>query len=172
MTGILTYLGAQSGPKIGPLRSIFSTHLKVLAMSMWSNTVVKPVKTFWESDQTPEIFLTLGPKMAQKLDLWGPYFTHLWNWLQCAYKARLMWIQTKRFNKIFKNLNFDSFWGPKWPQIWASGAPLLHTYKSSSNELVNMFQVNIAETFQENRRKPIYWPILTLFGARKFGPRG
>ena len=77
-TGILTSLGAQSGPKIGPLRPIFSTHLKVIGMSMWSNTVVKPVKTFWESDQTPEIFLTLGPKMAQKLGLWGPYFTPLW----------------------------------------------------------------------------------------------
>ena len=73
-----TYLGAQSGPKIGTLRHIFSTPLKVLGMSMWSNTVVKPVKTFWESDQTPEIFFTLGPKMAQKLGLRGPYFTHLW----------------------------------------------------------------------------------------------
>ena len=69
---------AHGGPKIGPLRPIFSTHLKVLGMSMWSNTVVKPVKTFWESDQTPEIYLTLGPKIAQKLGLWGPYFTHLW----------------------------------------------------------------------------------------------
>ena len=73
-TGILTYLGAQSGPKIGPLRPIFSTRLKVLGMSMWSNTVVKPVKTFWESDQTPEIFLL----WAQKFGLWGPYFTLLW----------------------------------------------------------------------------------------------
>ena len=32
---------------------------------MWSNTVMKPVKTFWESDQTLEICLNLGPKMAQ-----------------------------------------------------------------------------------------------------------
>ena len=158
------FLGAQSGPKIGPLRPIFSKHLKVLGMSMWSNTVVKPVKTFWESDQTSEIFLTLGPKMAQKLGLWDLYFTHLWKYLQCAYKARLMWIQTKLFNKIFENLNFDSFGGPEWPKIWASGASLLHTYKNSSNELV----VNIAETFQENRRKPIYWPI--FWGGPKIWP--
>ena len=61
--------GAQSGPKIRPLRPIFSTHIKVLGMSMWSNAVVKPVRTFLESDQTPEICLTLGPKMAQKLGL-------------------------------------------------------------------------------------------------------
>ena len=32
--------------------------------------------------------------------------------------------------------------------------------------------MNVAEAFQENRRRPIYWPILTLFGVRKFGPRG
>ena len=31
---------------------------------MWSNTDVKPVKTFLESDQTPEFLFTLGPKMA------------------------------------------------------------------------------------------------------------
>ena len=58
----LTYLGAQSGPKIGPLRLIFSTHLKVLGMSMWSNTVVKPVKTFWEITKHHKFFLLWGPK--------------------------------------------------------------------------------------------------------------
>ena len=55
------------GPTNWPLRPIFSTHIKVLGMGMWSNTVVKPVRSFWESDQTPEICFTLGPKMAQKL---------------------------------------------------------------------------------------------------------
>ena len=70
---IFTYFGAQSGPKIGPLRPVFSTYLKVFAMSMWGNTDVKTVKTFWKSDHTPEFWLTLGPKMAQKLGLWGPY---------------------------------------------------------------------------------------------------
>ena len=67
-----TYFGVQSGPKIGPLRPIVSTHLKVLAMSIWSKTDVKPVKKFWESDQTTQFLLTLGPKMVQKLGLWGP----------------------------------------------------------------------------------------------------
>ena len=70
---IFTYFWAESGPKIVPLRSIFSSHLKVLAISMWRNTDVKPVKAFWESDQTSELWLTLGPKMAQKLGLLGTY---------------------------------------------------------------------------------------------------
>ena len=54
------------GPKVaqknGPLRPIFSTHLKVLGMSMWSNTVVKPVKTFWEITKHQKFFLLWGPK--------------------------------------------------------------------------------------------------------------
>ena len=49
-TWILTYFGTHNGPKIGSLRHIFHTPLKVLAMSMWSNTDMKQVKTFWESD--------------------------------------------------------------------------------------------------------------------------
>ena len=78
-TGILTYLGAQSGPEIGTLRPIFSTHMKLLGMSMWRNTVVKPVRTFWGSDQTPEICLTLGPKWPRNWPLRGTYhFAHLW----------------------------------------------------------------------------------------------
>ena len=42
-------------PKIGPLRPIFSTHLKVLVMNMWSNTDVTPVKNFWESEQCQDL---------------------------------------------------------------------------------------------------------------------
>ena len=45
--GFLLIYGAQCGPKIGPLRPIFSTYLKLFAMSMWSNT---DVKKNWESD--------------------------------------------------------------------------------------------------------------------------
>ena len=58
-TGILIYFGVQ---KLGLLRPIFSTPLKEIAMSMWSNTDVKPVKTFWENDQRPEFWFILGPK--------------------------------------------------------------------------------------------------------------
>ena len=80
-----------------------------------------------------------------------------------------MWIQTKLFNKIFENLNFDSFAGPKFGPL----VPLFYTpTKIAPMRLLIKFQGNIAETFQENKRKPIFWPIFTLFGARKFGPRG
>ena len=61
-TGILTYLGAQSGPKIGPLRTIFSTHIKVLGMSMWSNTVGKPVRTFEKVTKHQKFVLIWGSK--------------------------------------------------------------------------------------------------------------
>ena len=50
--------------------------------------------------------------MAKILDLWGPYCTHLWKYLQCAYITRLMCIQGICFNKMVENLNFTSFWGP------------------------------------------------------------
>ena len=67
-TGVFTYFGAQSDPKIEPLRSILSTHLKVLAMSVWSNMGATPVKTFWENDQRPEflLFAYLGAQSGPK----------------------------------------------------------------------------------------------------------
>ena len=40
---------------------------------MWSNTDVKPVKSFWESDQSPEFWLTLRSKMSQK----GAFQAHI-----------------------------------------------------------------------------------------------
>ena len=77
-TGIFNYFGAQSAPKIGLLRPIFSILLKVLAMSMWSNTDVETMNTFWENEQRPEFWLIWGPKLAPKLGLWGPYSTQHW----------------------------------------------------------------------------------------------
>ena len=66
---VFTCLGAQGGPKNGTKGPIFSTHLKVLAMSIWSNTDVKPVKTFWESHQTLQFLLTCT---------WGPKWPRNW----------------------------------------------------------------------------------------------
>ena len=68
-TRILTYFGTRNCPKIRPLGPIFHTPLKALAMSVWSNNDVTPVKTFWESGQSPEFLLTLGSKMACKPDI-------------------------------------------------------------------------------------------------------
>ena len=201
--------------KIGHLRPIFSTHLKVIAMSMYSNTDVKPVKTFWEN--SPEFWLTLGSKMAPKLGLWGPYSTHCWKYLQWACGTILMWNHWKHFEKVTKVQNFCLLWGPKCPKDEVH----IHISESSSNEHIKQdwcesrgnfstksqkpefwlfwrpkmalkvwllelifytptkvtptsleikFHVNPVETFQENRRKPIYCPILALFGAKN-GPK-
>ena len=85
-TGIFKYFGNKCGPKIGPLRSILSIHLKVLAMSMWNDTDVKPMKTFWEKDKRLEFWFTVGLKMAQELGLCGPY------WLYTSLKVAPMTI--------------------------------------------------------------------------------
>ena len=57
-TWILIHCGTQNGPIIRPLRPIFHTPLKVLAMSMWSNTDETLVKTIFKSDQSPGFWLT------------------------------------------------------------------------------------------------------------------
>ena len=92
-TGILTYLSAQSAPKIEPLRPIFSTPPKMFAITMRSNNDVKPVKLIWKNDS----------KMAPKLGLWGPY----------SRKAILMWNMWKTYEKMSKDRNFGPFSGPK-----------------------------------------------------------
>ena len=72
----MVYFKAQNDLKIGPLRPIFSTPLKVPEMRMWSNTDVKPVKTFWENEQRLEFQLILGSKMWTILGLRDPYSTY------------------------------------------------------------------------------------------------
>ena len=167
-TWILTCFGGQNGSKIGgPLRPIFHTLLKVL-VSMWSNTDVKPVKTFWENDQRPEFWLVLGAKMVPKLGLWGPYSTHRWKYMW-ACEAILMWNQRKLFEKMTKDLNFDLLWGPKWFQNWASEAHIPHTAESTC-EHVKQYWCETSENFLRK------WPksrILTYFGIQngpKIGP--
>ena len=73
-TGILTYLGAQSGPKTGPLRPIFSTYIKVLGMSMWSNTVVK---VFLKVTKHQKFVLLWGPKWPEIGPLRHIFYTSL-----------------------------------------------------------------------------------------------
>ena len=57
-------------PKSGPLRPISSTHLKVLAMSMWSNTDVKPLQTLFRKWPKSGILTFIGPKTPQIGPLW------------------------------------------------------------------------------------------------------
>ena len=47
------------------------------------------------------------------------------------------------------------------------GIYLLHTYKSSSRELINMFHAIPVGSFQENRQNPTYWHTSALLGAEK-----
>ena len=107
-------------------KSTWNEHVKQYCCETSENFLRK-----WPNTDLSYFGAQNGPEIGP---LRGTYFTRLWQQLQCAYKARLMWIQGKLFNKIFENLNFDSFGGPK---IWASEASLLHSYKSNSNELVN-----------------------------------
>ena len=82
----------------------------------------------------------------------------------------MMWNHWKIFDKMTEYLNYDLFGGPKWPKnlgLW--GLSFYIPTKVAPMSLQIKFQVNIAETFQENRRKPIYWPIWGL-KIRPTGP--
>ena len=49
----------------------------------------------------------------------------------------MMWNKWKIFEKMTEDLNYDKFWGPKWPENWASEANIQHTSKSNANWHVN-----------------------------------
>ena len=64
-----TRIFTQSDQKNWLLRSIFSTHLTVFAMSIWSNTDVKSVTTFWEMTKELNFDLLWDPKWPKN---WAP----------------------------------------------------------------------------------------------------
>ena len=37
----------------------------------------KPVEIVLENEQKPKFLLIICPNMAQKLDLWGPFYRHI-----------------------------------------------------------------------------------------------
>ena len=88
-TGIFTYFEAENGPKIELLRPIFYTHIKVVTMSMWNNTDVKPMETLRKWLKTTILYIFGGPKF-------GPLRPILHISLKVTpmsiYKARLLWI--------------------------------------------------------------------------------
>ena len=69
------------GPK-WPQNWASEAHILHTSKSTWNEHVkqycCETSENFLRNYQTPQIFLTLGPKIAQKLGPWGPYFTHLW----------------------------------------------------------------------------------------------
>ena len=77
MTWSMIYLGAQNDPEIGPLGLIFNTPLKVAQIDMYTKTDAQPVGNFLENNKRPEFWLIWGPKVAQKLGLWGPHSPHI-----------------------------------------------------------------------------------------------
>ena len=140
-TGIFIYSGAQTGPKIGPLSPIFSTHLEALAMSMWSNTDVKPVKTFYENDERPDFWLILDPKIAPKLgfDAHLPYTDES----TCNEHVKQYWCKTsENFRESDQSPELDLLWGPKWPV-----RPILYTsLKVAPMSISNKSDVNPENT--------------------------
>ena len=129
-TRFFTYFGVLNGPKIGPLGPMFHTPLKVLAMSMRNNTNVKPVHTFWESDHSPQFLLTLGSKMDQKMGLWGPFCTHLWN-----HDDVIKWKNFPRFWPLVRGIHRSPMNSPHKGQ-WR-GAMMFYLICVWINDLVN-----------------------------------
>ena len=126
MTWIMIYLGVQNDPEIGPLAPIFNTALKVALIDMYTKTDAQPVGIFWENDQRPEFSLIWGPKVAQKLGLWGPYSPHIYKYLQWACEAILLWNQWKLFEKVTKHQKFFLLWAQNGPEI-GSLRPIFYT---------------------------------------------
>ena len=101
-------------------------------------------------------------KFIMKLFIWNP-------------KWQDIWIQRKLFNRIVENLNLTHLEAQICPKMLASGAYLLHAYKSSCNELIHQVSCESTGNFHDNWQKPIYWPILALFGTKnspKIWPTG
>ena len=67
----------QNDQEIGPLRPIFNTSLKIAQIDMYTKTGVELVGNVFKNYQRLEFLVILGPKVAQKLDLWGPYSPHI-----------------------------------------------------------------------------------------------
>ena len=119
-------------------------------MSMWSNTDVKPLKTFLRKWPNTRILTYFGAQNGQEIGrAFEAHIVHISesNSNASSYKARLVWIKTKLFNKIFKNLDLTHLGAQNDPTIWASGAYLLDTYKNSSNALVKQFSSEFSRNF-------------------------
>ena len=133
--------GTQSGPKIGPLRPIFSLHLKVLAMSMWSNTDVnqwKPLRkwiktwilTYFGTQNGPDIgplrpiFHT--PLKVLAMSMWGNICVKPVN----TFWESEFWLTLR--SKMAKNGVFEAY--------------IVHTSESSPND-------HIKQDWSDSRRK-------------------
>ena len=125
---------AQSGLKIRPVRSIFSIHQRVLAMSMWSNTAVKPGKTCFEEMTKDLNFTNFGAQNGPKIGSLRSIFLTSLKVLAMSMWNNTMWNMLKLFEKVTKIQNFDLFWVQNDQKNWAFETHIFHIYDSSSNE--------------------------------------
>ena len=99
---------------------------------------------------------------------WGPKSPQNW-----ASDAHIVHTSKSTCNEYMRQhwCDFWLIWRPKMaPNFGPRRVYLLHTYKSSSYELANEVSREPSKKNHENRRKPIYWPILALFGTKN-GPK-
>ena len=127
-TGILTYFGAQSGPKIGLLKPIFVTPLKALAMRMSNNTDVKPVKTYKEMTKDRNFYLFWAPNWPLKIWPLRPIFHAHISKITCDEHVKQYWCETSE--NVLR----------KWPKSWA--------------EHIKQTWCEFRENFWKNIRKP------------------
>ena len=73
---------------------------------MYNTTDVKPKEIFLQMTRDRNFLLILGPKVAQKLGLWGPYSPHIKKYSQWSCEAILMWNQWKPFEKVTEHQNY------------------------------------------------------------------
>ena len=174
MTGDLNLdlFWGQKWDKNGPLRPIFSTPLKILAMSMWSNTDVKPVKTVRENDQRLQYWLIWGANWSQN---WASE-AHILHTFKSSYNQHVKqyWCEISRniLRKWPKTGIWDLFWSPKIgpmrPTVNTSlKVPPMHISSKTDSRKPVFWLIWRPKTFKENIWKPIYWLTLALFGTKK-----
>ena len=113
--------------------AVFYIPQKVLSVSMWSDTDVKPGKIIWENDQRPEFYLFCGPWKVVTLNLWVNTDVNL--------------VETL-LEKLPKTGIFYLFWGPRIGSL----RPSLYTCESSANEEIKQDCREFRGFFKQNSR--------------------
>ena len=108
---------------------ILHTSIIIFAMGMWSNTDVKPVKTFIENDQRPDCFTYFGPTIG----LLRPIFHTSLKVLAMSMRNNDV-KPVKTFSESDQREDFWLIWEPKWTKNLAFEADIVHFSESSSNE--------------------------------------
>ena len=107
--------------------------------------------------------LLLGPKWPRN---WASE-SHIVHTSESSSKEHIKqdWCASRgNFATKYSKMWIVTHWRTEMAHKFGPLAPIVYTHtKVASVSLQNKFQVNPAEMFQENRRKPMYWPILVPF---------